>query len=138
MPQALPAQGTIRKTDSGLELSLYADHPATDSAIAGQVARLKAAFPKVEGSFFNILAERIVANGFTDKRLADAVSHVIDTFRYKEINVADVIGYDRRAKLYSESEYIAAQRSGVRHTEFERRDVGGEPYWVKKSEILSA
>jgi hypothetical protein len=136
----LPAAGLpakiVKSADGGYELSLYARGEAAPAEIAAQLARLKAAFPKTERLLFNLIAERVVEHGFTAERLADAVSHVIDTFRYKELNVADIVQFDRRAKLYTEREFIQAQLNGERHTEFERRDVGGSAYWVKKTDML--
>ena len=59
------------------------------------------AFPKMGDPFFNLLAERVRANKFTTKRLNDAINHLIDNFNYKELNIADIIKFDKRAKLYS-------------------------------------
>jgi hypothetical protein len=114
---------------------LYVGAAASAAEVAVQVARLKVAFPKQPELFFNILAERIVAHRFTARRLEDAVNSVVDSFRYKELNVSDVIGYDRRAKLYTANEFMRAQMEGERPDEFEKRVVSGRAYWVKKSDM---
>ena len=119
-------------------MSLYADRPVSERSITIQIARLKVAFPKMNAQFFNILSERIEENSFTEQRLEDAVNSVIDSFRYRELNVADVIGFDRRAKLYTGSEYMTAQMNGAKPSDFERRRIGGTLYWVKKTDLLNS
>ena len=124
---------TIRLNGAGeLSVSLYADLPATDAEVAAQMAKLFVCFPGKEPFFWNVLSERIEANGFTAERLKDAVAHVLDNFRYKELNVADVISFDRLEKLYTGSEYMKAQMNGAQPSDFERREIDGTLYWVKK------
>ena len=48
-----------------------------------------------------MLAERLIANGFTDERLTDAVNNVIDNFQYKELNISDIVKFDKKMKLYN-------------------------------------
>lgn len=66
--------------------------------------KLQSAFPKQNKEFFNVLAERLIANGFTDERLTDAVNYAIDNFQYKELNVSDIVRFDKKIKLYTYSE----------------------------------
>ena len=135
---ALVAPGSTRKaadSDRGYEISLYADPPATDSDIGMQTARLKVAFPGMNDLFFNILSERIVANDFTQERLADAVNSVIDNFRYKELNVSDIIRFDRRVKLYSYSDVIRITGQ-FPHPDFERRLIDGARWYVRKADLI--
>jgi hypothetical protein len=106
--------------------------------IAVQIARLKIAFPKMERNFFDILAERIVDNDFTEKRLEDAVNHIIDNFLYKELNVADIIKFDRRIKLYTGNEFVNAQMNGIHCSKFEMREIDGVKFWVLKEELIKA
>ena len=89
----------------------------------------------MEKAFFDVLAERIIENDFTEKRLIDAVSHVIDNFHYKELNIADVIQFDRRVKLYTGEEYMSAQMSGKQPSEFEKRTIDGTMYFVLKTDL---
>ena len=92
----------------------------------------------MEHHFFNILAERIVENDFTEKRLIDAVNYVIDSFPYKEINIADIIKFDRCVKLYTGKEFMSAQMSGIHPYEFEMREIDGVKYWILKSDLIKA
>jgi hypothetical protein len=135
----LPAPNSIRRTDEGsYVLSLYDDLPVSEGMLMVHIARLKAAFPKMENVFFNILAERIVENGFTEKRLADAVNHVIDTFRYKELNVSDIIRFDRSVRLYTHDEVCRMWMIGAGQNDFEKRSVDGVTYWIRKVDLLNS
>ena len=66
--------------------------------------KLQSAFPKQNKEFFNVLAERLIANGFTDERLTDAVNNVIDNFQYRELKISDIVKCDKRIKLYNYKE----------------------------------
>ena len=127
-------------SDGEPELSLYQDSIAEPVQIAGAVKTLKAAFPKMEDEFFMLLCKRIGANEFTAKRLEDAVSHVIDNFRYKELNVADVISFDKRVRLYSYDEVCdmcASGRANMKE-DFEIKKIGEKKYWAKKVDMINA
>jgi hypothetical protein len=129
----------LTKTSSGeFELSLYDDRQALPETVAKASLYLQRAFPKMEEDFFNILSERILANKFTEERLRDAVRHVVDNFHYKELNVADIVSYDRRVKLYTGAEFMNAQMNGTHCSKFEKRVIDGEIFWVLKSDLIKA
>ena len=69
--------------------------------VAKNMRKLQSAFPKQSKEFFNVLAERLIATGFTDQRLTDAVNNVIDNFQYKELNVSDIVQFDKKIRLYT-------------------------------------
>jgi hypothetical protein len=106
--------------------------------IAENVARLKVAFPKMGHHFFDLLAERIVDNDFTEKRLEDAVNYVIDNFPYKELNVADIIKFDRRVKLYTSNEFVRAQVDGTHPSKFQMKEIEGVKFWILKEDLIKA
>lgn len=119
------------------ELSLYADREADSTDIAVHLSRLKVAFPKMEGPFFNILAERILSNKFTVDRLRDAVNQIIDNFQYKELTVSDIIRFDKRIKLYTYNEVCNLVTKGqASFDEFEVREIDGCHYRIKKTDLL--
>ena len=64
-----------------MAVSLYQDEDASPRDIAVSMKRLELAFPNMERGFFDLLAERVIANGFTAERLKDAVNHVLDSTR---------------------------------------------------------
>ena len=130
--KALPA--VFKKTQSNHEMSLYKG-TLTDVGIAKNMRRLQSAFPKQGKEFFNLLAERLIANGFTDDRLTDAVNNVIDNFRYKELNISDIVQFDNRVKLlsYSQACWFVTERGYACGKEIHRMEVDGNTYWAIQS-----
>lgn len=90
-------------------MSLYTDNPATDDDYKQAMQKLAIAFawedPVATAQFTALLVKRLKANRFTATRLRDAVNHVMDNFRFKTLNIADVVGYDRRAKTYTPEQF---------------------------------
>lgn len=87
--------------------------------------------------FFNLLSERIIANDFTENRLIDAINHVIDNFAYKELNISDVIRFDRKIKLYTYPEVSDLVTAGkASFSDFEIREINGKTFRVKKSDLI--
>lgn len=127
---------SLRCDDEGrTSISVYQDALATDKEIAGAMQMLSSAFPvDVEraGGFYLLLAKRIKANGFTGRRLADAVAWLLDNHKYKTITIADVIGYDKRQELltYSDCLFRLAKR-GIWNFEFVG-EIDGKKYWREK------
>ena len=91
----------------------------------------------MQPEFWNVLAERIVSVGFTSKRLKNAIENVIDNFQYKELNISDIIKYDRRVKLYTGKEFCEAQLNGTPANEFEKMKIDGVNYFAKKVDLLN-
>lgn len=101
-------RNSTSSTTADNRLSLYEDAPATDDDYRNAAQKLSIAFTfedrEAAGKFIALLMQRLKANGFTAARLRDAVNHVIDKFRFKTINIADVVDYDRTAKTYTYDE----------------------------------
>lgn len=127
----------LRKTDSGFELSLYTDDVPKNSDFKTAANRLSIAFPKMTKEFFLLLTEFVAKEKFTAKRLEDSVNHVIANFQYKELNISDIMKFDRRAKLYT---YLEVCEMWTKHRatvdDFEKRRINGTVYWVKKTDLL--
>jgi len=68
---------------------------------------IKKAFPGLPASFYDILGDRVQANGFTAQRLQDAVAHVIDNCQYPTPTVANFISFDRFVKTHTYEEIVA-------------------------------
>lgn len=116
---------------------MYADQEAKPKEILIQTGRLKAAFPKMETTFFNLLAERIASNGFTSQRLKDAVNYVLDNFQYKELNVSDIIRFDKKTKLYTYNEVcLLATKGEAQFSDFEVREINGKVFRVRKTDLI--
>lgn len=104
--------------------------------MATEIKKLKVAFPSRPPEFFNLLTERIVANGFSDRRLKDAVAKVIDTFSYKEINISDVVGFDRRIRVYTYGEMCDQITERLAAADdFEMKILNNRKFWIKKTDI---
>ena len=76
------------------------------------------AFPVMKQNFFNLLTERVVYHNFTSKKLEDAVNNVIDNFKYKELNISDLIGFDKKIKLFNGKEFCEMQIRGYKCSDF--------------------
>jgi hypothetical protein len=82
------------------ELSIYRDKLVKEQDIKPELKKLCAAFPEISDDFIILLSDRIIDNDFTVKRLQDAMKYLIDNFHYKKPNIADIISFDKRIKLY--------------------------------------
>jgi hypothetical protein len=97
----------IRK-DECFEMSIYNDTLTTQNIIKG-TAKLKKSFPALTKEFFDVFADRIKENKFTDCRLNDSINHVIDNCIYPTPSIAQFISYDKRIKLYTYSDMVRMQ-----------------------------
>lgn len=127
-------QGAFRKTQSNNELSIYLDK-LTDVGVAKNIRKLQTAFPKQSKEFFNVLAERLVANGFTDQRLTDAVNNVIDNFQFKELNISDIVRFDKTVRLYSYQEAcrLVTEKGYEFSRDLQRTSVDDRVFWIMKN-----
>ncbi len=126
------------KEDGTTFISLYNDGNAlTPVEIAKNLKKLQVVFPKQSNEFFNVLTERLVANKFTEQRLRDAVNTIIDKFKYRELNISDIIQYDKQIKLYSYANVcyeISEHKASFKDFEKYKR-IRGQLFWVKKSDL---
>jgi len=117
------------------EISLYSDNIAKPEIIATELAKLKSAFPNMESAFVSVLSERVSVNGMSEKRLKDAIGYVIDTFKYQKPNISDIVGYDRRIKLYNYTEVCNVVNKGEgQFSDFEKHWIGETLFRVLKSD----
>ncbi len=110
---------------------------ATQEQLIRNITKLEMAFPKMQRDFFKILLDRIDANSFSNKRLENAVNYVIDRFQYKELNVADIISWDRKINIYTHAQICnLIQKSMIKGFEdTEMREINGTKYWVLKRDL---
>lgn len=89
----------------------------------------------MSSEFFSILAERIGKTGMSSKRLEYALNRVLDTFTYKRLTIADILGIDVKCRILS---YPAmcneAARNGVSTDDYVSIRISGaeKPGWVLK------
>lgn len=123
--------------DEDRGLSIYTDVEATPVDIAAGIAKLAVAFPRNTPQFWGALASRISTAKFTKQRLTDSVEHLMDTYKYKELSIADVIGFDKKRKLYTYSQVCDMVTKGLAElNEFNVVTINGIHYRVRKDEEL--
>jgi len=109
-----------------------------DSAIV--VKKLSVAFPSQSKEFFVLLSQRMLANGFTFQRCIDAVNWIIDNFAYKQINISDVIKFDKKKKVYTYGQMCAKLvcNGGTERStdDFEKCEINGKMYWYLPNENI--
>ena len=126
----------LKKTGEGTyELSLYDGDAPTDEDFGTASARLSIAFPRMTKEFFSLLTFFVAKEGFTAERLKDAVNHVIANFQYKELNISDVVKFDRRIKLLCYAEVCDLWEKGYKEDDFEQRKINGKVFWVRKTDL---
>lgn len=125
----------LKSNNGEYSISIYSG-PLEPANLAQNMNRLKASFPKMSNEFFNVLAERIVANGFSNERLKAAVNHILDNFQYKELTVSDIIRFDKRVKLYTYNEVcMMVTKNQASFDDFVVKEINGEYFRIKKTEI---
>jgi hypothetical protein len=117
------------------ELSLYQDKPAEVFEIARELAKLQVSFPDISREFISVLAERVVRNGFTLERLRASIGNVLDNFQYKKPNISDIIGFDKKIKLYTYHEvYRLIEKGDAEWSDFDIVEVNGNKFRIKKTD----
>ena len=124
-------QEGFKRTQSNNEVSIYLDN-LSDMGVARNMKKLQSAFPKQSKEFFNVLAERLIANGFTDQRLTDAVNSAIDKFQYKELNISDIVRFDKKMKMYNYKEAcrLVTEKGYEFGKDLKRISMDDKVYWI--------
>lgn len=120
------------------EISLYKGE-LTSKCVFSNIARVKKSFPTLPIEFFDVFDDRIKANRFTDDRLNDAVSYVIDTCVYPNPTIAQFISFDKRVKVYKYPEIIEMVEGGDPNAfdRYKRIEMEGLPeaVWIHINDI---
>lgn len=91
---------TSLESSNNNEISIYKGE-LTPQCIVKSVATIKKSFPSLPIGFYDVFTDRIRENGFTDERLRDAISHVIDNCPYPQPSIAEFISFDKKIKCLS-------------------------------------
>lgn len=133
MQQSLPDVSRENKQ----EISLYGQGKVSTKVLANCFIDLKKTFPKLPDGWYDILEKMLDEEKFTDKRLIDATNNLIKTCIYPEPTIANILGYDKKQKLYSyedileiTKDYSAYQR-GLFWDSLEKYG----NFWIKKGEL---
>lgn len=101
------------KKDGYSEISIYSG-ALTKQTIAESTVKIKGAFPALPLTFFDVFADRIKDNKFTDERLIASVNYVIDNCVYPSPTIAQFLSYDKRVKLYSYNDMLKIAETNVK------------------------
>jgi hypothetical protein len=71
--------------------------PASRDVLLASMKRLKEAFPLKNDAFFEILVERIIANGFTDAEVVKITENALDTILHNNPTPGEII-YEAKRK----------------------------------------
>ena len=117
-----------------MSISVYSGKLNTPTYIEG-VKKIKAAFPNLPAEFYDILSDRVKAQGFSDERFIDAVNHVIDTCIFPTPTIANFIGYDKKIKLFSYWEMTNKEPGSWDYFKPVRIPDREKPVWVHIEDI---
>ena len=70
------------------------------------IVKLKRAFPRLSEGWYITLEEMLDEEGFTDQRFNDAVLNLIKTCNYPEPTIANILSFDRLAKIWTYDEAL--------------------------------
>ena len=88
------------------EVSLYKPGEVSAEAFAHGARRIKDAFPKLPANWYSVLEEMIDEERFDDLKFKDAVINLIKTCPYPEPTIANILGYDKKVRIYSYQELL--------------------------------
>lgn len=88
------------------KISIYNPGKVDAVHFAQGVRRLKAAFPKLQKSWFDLLDEMLDEVNFSNQKFKDAVMHLIKTCPYPEPTLASLLNYDKTVKSFTYEEVL--------------------------------
>lgn len=83
------------------EASLYGQGKVSPECLALNIVRIKDSFPKLGNGWYRQLEHFLDSENFTDQRLNDAVENLIKTSVYPEPTIANILGYDKKIKIFT-------------------------------------
>lgn len=104
MQQINKLQNSLSINSDENSISIYRRDKLSNKCIVQQTNKIKNAFPSLSIEFYDILFDRIKDLGFSDKKLNDAVNHMIDNCIYPVPTIANIISFDKRIKVYTYNE----------------------------------
>lgn len=124
-----------KKSDN--EVSIYTGE-LTAQGLVENVVKIRKAFVALPDGYYDILIERIKANGFSDSRLEDAVNHVIETCPYPTPTIANFISYDKTVNVMTYDEIMKkADKGEITWGQYRSVKLIGRPrpVWVHVNDV---
>ena len=103
--QTVSTEHELSKNGS-CNISIFTGQQASNVQVVTTIAKLSIAFPDMKKDFFDLLTEQIIKSEISSKRLEYALNNILNTFRYKQLNIADLLSIDIKCKVYSYSEML--------------------------------
>ena len=123
----------IKSENGNKYLSIYNDEQTKEGIITA-VARVKMAFPNLDKSFYDILTDRVIEKGMSDKQIMDSVNNVIDTCEYPTPVIGKFLGFDKKKQLYTYAQFAEMNMQGEKLEYFETTEINGVKYFYRKNE----
>lgn len=117
------------------EISKYDGLQIADlDQIKSECKRLKTAFPQLQPDYIALLITRIVDKKLPAARLTDAINNLIDNFTYPVPTIGDVIGFDKKVKLYTHAEVseLVCKNIGILFSDFDIFTINEQKRWIRK------
>jgi hypothetical protein len=115
------------------ELSLYSDEPPSEKIlIANECERLRIAFPTIQREFIGVLVQMVLKKGMSKNQLIDSIDNILMNYKYPHPTVADVIGFDKRVKLYTHAEVVADIPKGFEFNDYDMISINEQKRWIRK------
>lgn len=115
------------------EISIY-QGPLTPKCVVSEISKVRAAFPNLPQTFFDLLAERVAVNGFSDERLKAAVGYLIDNCPYPNPSIANIISFDKKYKIYRHSDVLEMLDKGRKWDDFTKVFIKNKLFYVSVSD----
>lgn len=119
------------------KLSLYEDNYLDSKTWLEGIAMIKKAFPRLENDWFDLVAERVKALKFTNKRFLEAVTKLCDENKYPNPAPAEIIRFDKQVNLLTHDQ-VAKEGKTFGDSVwafYEIVDIEGKPYYVLRRDI---
>lgn len=116
-----------------LEISLYRDDKlATEKEIMVECMRLRIAFPSINPEFIALLVQMVVKEKMTKTQIVDSVDNLMRNFKYPHPTISDIIGWDKKVKLYTHAEVVADIPKGFEFSAYDMITINNEKRWIRK------
>ena len=130
LPTKITGTQIIKNQQGECFISLYQDEKPRPEDYAMAVKRLSVAFPQQSVDFFKLAVQE----------MADAVTHLIRTFQYKQPNIADIVSYKKLRRVYTYGQMCAKLvcNGGTEESSdsFSKVEIDGKIYWYLPSENI--
>jgi hypothetical protein len=126
------------ENEGGEYLSVYCDTSMKVSDWKEGVKQLRAAFPKLEDAWFDLLTTKMKEKKFTQQQFHDAIDNVITNCKYPTPQIADLLNYQKGVRLITRERFLQETKdeTPLFKSNFLAIDVDGQLFYANKNELL--